>query len=100
MQSRRSLPRARFPSLRATTSAYSRARFPRSPLGCVVSRGITDDAGRAWRVREFHAAGGLALFFQCQVAGVRPEVRTVRSSLESLTDDELVTALQAQMAAE
>lgn len=63
-------------------------------LGCVVVRRISDDNGRGWRVREFRTASGVALFFRCDIPGVRPEARAVTAPLESLSDDELVEALR------
>jgi hypothetical protein len=63
-------------------------------LGCVVVRRITDDAGRAWRVREFRSATGLGLFFRCDIPGIRSETRAVAEPLESLDDERLINLLQ------
>lgn len=76
-------------------------RLPRSrrpspdALGCVVVRRITDDAGRAWRVREFRSSTGLGLFFRCEVPGVRAETRAAVAALESMDEERLVDLLQA-----
>lgn len=67
----------------------------RGALGCVVVRRISDDAGRAWRVREFRSSSGVGLFFRCDVPGVRAETRAAVAPLESLDDDRLVDLLQA-----
>ena len=67
----------------------------RGALGCVVVRRISDDAGRAWRVREFRSSSGVGLFFRCDVPGVRAEMRAAVAPLESLDDDRLVDLLQA-----
>ena len=69
--------------------------LPRPKFGCVVVRRVTDDQGREWRAREFCSAGGLGLFFRCEVPGVPPVVRAAHCSLEALSDDELVAGLQA-----
>jgi hypothetical protein len=66
----------------------------RTSLGCVVIRRITDDAGRAWRVREFRSHTGLGLFFRCEIPGIRAETRVANASLESLDEDRLVDLLQ------
>jgi hypothetical protein len=66
----------------------------REALGCVVVRRITDDVGRAWRVREFRSNTGLGLFFRCEVPGVRAETRAAVAPLESLDEDRLVDLLQ------
>ena len=63
-------------------------------LGCVVVRRITDDAGRAWRVRQFRSSRGLGLFFRCDIPGVRSETRAATAPLESLDEDRLVELLQ------
>ena len=63
-------------------------------LGCVVVRRITDDAGRAWRVREFRSTTGTGLFFRCEIPGIRAEIRAASASLESLGEDDLVQLLQ------
>ena len=63
-------------------------------LGCVAVRRLADDRGRAWRVRQVASATGPALLFQCEVPGLRSEVRPIRSPLESLSDDELLLALE------
>ena len=68
---------------------------PRAILGCVVVRRITDDLGRAWRVREFRSTTGLGLFFRCDVPGVRAETRAAAAPLESLDEDRLIDLLQA-----
>jgi len=67
----------------------------REPLGCVVVRRITDDAGRAWRVREFRSNTGIGLFFRCEVPGIRAETRAAVAPLESLDEDQLVDLLQS-----
>lgn len=87
------------------TPSYYRPRPPirvirnrhsgRGELGCIVVRRITDDAGRAWRVREFRSTSGMGLFFRCEVPGVRPETRAAVAPLESLDEDRLVELLQA-----
>lgn len=61
--------------------------------GCTVVRRITDDRGREWRVRQLWSENCHGLLFQCSVRGIRSEVRPMRAPLESLTDDELITAL-------
>jgi len=61
--------------------------------GCAVVRRITDERGREWRVRQLWSENCHGLLFQCAVRGIRSEVRPMRGSLESLTDDELVSAL-------
>lgn len=66
----------------------------REALGCVVVRRITDDAGRAWRVREFRSTTGVGLFFSCEVPGVRAETRAAVAPLESMDEDRLVDLLQ------
>lgn len=66
---------------------------PRVPLGCVVVRRIADDCGRSWRVRPLALTGGPALLFQCEVPGLRSEVRPLRSPLDALTDEALLTLL-------
>jgi len=58
-------------------------------------RRITDDAGRAWRVREFWSTSGLGLFFRCDVPGVRAETRAAIAPLESLDEERLIELLQA-----
>jgi hypothetical protein len=78
----------------------SSPRLPRSrqisrdSLGCVVVRRITDDAGRAWRVREFRSLSGLGLFFRCEIPGIRAETRAAFAPLESLDEERLVELLQ------
>lgn len=67
----------------------------RQELGCVVVRRITDDAGRAWRVREFRSTSGVGLFFRCEIPGVRAETRAAVAPLESIDEDSLVELLQA-----
>jgi len=78
-----------------TPSRVARIR-PVSPdtLGCVVVRRITDDAGRAWRVREFRSTTGAGLFFRCEIPGIRSETRAACVPLESLAEDDLVQLLQ------
>ena len=66
----------------------------REPLGCVIVRRITDDAGRAWRVREFRSHRGLGLFVSCEIPGIRAETRAAFASLESLDEERLVELLQ------
>ena len=63
-------------------------------LGCVVVRRITDDAGRAWRVREFRSTRGLGFFFRCDIPGVRAETRAAVAPLESMDEERLVEMLQ------
>jgi len=70
-------------------------RSSRNDFGCIVVRRITDDAGRAWRVREFRSTSGVGLFFRCEVPGVRAETRAAVAPLESLDEDRLVELLQA-----
>lgn len=78
-----------------TPSRVIRARhLSHEALGCVVVRRITDDAGRAWRVREFRSSRGLGLFFRCDIPGVRAETRAAIAPLESLDEDRLVDLLQ------
>ena len=67
----------------------------RETLGCIVVRRITDDAGRAWRVREFRSTIGIGLFFRCEVPGVRAETRAALAPLESMDEDRLINLLQA-----
>ena len=77
-----------------TTWIGSWARLPDPPRhGCTVVRRITDDRGREWRVRQLWSENCQGLLFQCDVRGVRSEVRPVRGHLESLTDDELLVVL-------
>ena len=64
-------------------------------LGCIVVRRITDDAGRAWRVREFRSTSGVGLFFRCDIPGVPAETRAALAPLESMDEDRLVDLLQA-----
>src|SRR5687768_2718659 len=88
-----------------TPTTYARLRAPlrvvrtrshhRDGFGCTVVRRITDDAGRAWRVREFRSTAGVGLFFRCEVPGVRSEARAAVAPLESLNEDRLVELLQA-----
>jgi hypothetical protein len=69
-------------------------RLPTTPRhGCVVTRRITDDRGREWRVRQLWSEHCHGLLFQCTVRGVRSEVRPMHAPLESLTDADLVSAL-------
>jgi hypothetical protein len=72
----------------------ARRRTSTAALGCAVVRRIADDRGREWRVRQVLTPAGQALLFQCAVRGVRSELRPARAALESLSDDELVTALE------
>jgi hypothetical protein len=58
-------------------------------------RRVTDDVGRAWRVREFRSSTGLGLFFRCDVPGVRAETRAAVAPLEAMDEDRLVELLQA-----
>ena len=91
--------------LSARTPTFFRPRTPsrvvrhrhvsREPLGCIVVRRITDDAGRAWRVREFRSTSGLGLFFRCDIPGVRAETRAAVAPLESLDEERLIELLQA-----
>ena len=67
----------------------------REALGCIVVRRITDDVGRAWRVREFRSTTGLGLYFRCDVPGVQAETRAAFAPLESLEEERLVDLLQA-----
>ena len=67
----------------------------REALGCVVVRRITDDAGRAWRVREFRSSSGLGLFFRCEIPGIRSETRAAVAPLESLDEERLADLLQS-----
>ena len=79
-----------------TPSRVVRSRhISREPLGCVVVRRITDDAGRAWRVREFRSHAGVGLFFRCEVPGVRAETRAAMAALESIDEERLIELLQA-----
>jgi hypothetical protein len=64
-------------------------------LGCIVVRRITDDAGRAWRVREFRSTSGVGLFFRCDIPGVPAETGAALAPLESMEEDRLVDLLQA-----
>ena len=75
-------------------TAPQACQFPVPPThGCIVVRRITDDHGRGWRVRQLWSETCHGLLFQCEVRGIRSEVRPMHRPLESLTDDELVTAL-------
>ncbi|HUQ80391.1 MAG TPA: hypothetical protein VM076_04615 [Gemmatimonadaceae bacterium] len=58
-------------------------------------RRITDDAGRAWRVREFRSHTGVGLFFQCEVPGIRAETRAASAALEAMDGERLVDLLQS-----
>ena len=80
-----------------TASRVIRARHQdREELGCVAVRRITDDVGRAWRVREFRSHSGLGLFFRCEVPGIRSETRAAAATaLESMDEDRLVYLLQS-----
>ena len=87
------------------TPTYARLRAPlrvvrirsrhHDGFGCIVVRRITDDAGRAWRVREFRSTAGVGLFFRCEVPGIRAETRAAVASLESMDEERLVNLLQA-----
>ena len=78
-----------------TPSRLIRSRhITREALGCIVVRRITDDAGRAWRVREFRSTTGLGLFFRCEIPGIKAETRAAFAPLESLDEDRLVDLLQ------
>ena len=91
--------------MRSARITYSRIRPPlrvvrprlaeREGLGCVVVRRITDDAGRAWRVREFRSTSGVGFFFRCEVPGVRAQTRAAVAALESMDEERLVDLLQA-----
>ena len=83
-------------SLRAPARIGRIRHHARESLGCIVIRRITDDAGRAWRVREFRSTTGLGLFFRCDVPGIRAETRAAVASLESLDEDRLVDLLQTE----
>ena len=92
-----SSPTPRLPE--GTTWIWSRTaprsyQFPAPPAhGCIVVRRITDDRGRGWRVRQLWSENCHGLLFQCEVRGIRSEVRPMRRPLESLTDEELIMAL-------
>jgi hypothetical protein len=87
------------------TPTFLRSRSPsrvirsrhvtREALGCIVVRRITDDVGRAWRVREFRSSTGLGLYFRCDVPGVPAETRAAFAPLESMEEERLVDLLQA-----
>jgi hypothetical protein len=68
---------------------------PTQTMGCTVVRRISDHRGREWRVRELSSRGGKALLYQCVVTGIRSELRPAHVPLESLTDEELIFALEA-----
>lgn len=80
---------------RSPLQVVGRRHASREQLGCVVVRRITDDVGRAWRVREFRSMTGLGLFFRCDVPGVRAETRAAIAPLESLDEEQLIELLQA-----
>ena len=82
--------------VRPATRNHRSRRVRDDGPGCIVVRRITDDAGRAWRVREFHSAAGVGLFFRCDVVGIRSETRAAVAPLESLDDDRLVDLLQCE----
>jgi hypothetical protein len=86
-------PPARY-RLRATSRVIRGRHNTTKEFGCVVVRRITDDAGRAWRVREFRSPTGMGLFFRCDVPGIRAETRAGVASLESLDDERLINLLQ------
>lgn len=86
-------PPARY-RLRATSRVIRRRDTSNKAFGCVVVRRITDDAGRAWRVREFRSPTGMGLFFRCDVPGIRAETRAAVAPLESLDDERLINLLQ------
>ena len=77
---------------RCTGGRYSLLPEARSH-GCVVVRRVVDDRGREWRVRQLASENCHGLLFQCEVRGVRSEVRPLREPLDSLSDEDLVTAL-------
>ena len=81
--------------LRAPSRAIRGRHNTTRAFGCVVVRRITDDAGRAWRVREFRSQTGMGLFFRCDVPGIRAETRAASAPLESLDDERLINLLQA-----
>ncbi len=81
--------------MRPPSRIHGSRRVRDAALGCFVVRRITDDAGRAWRVREFHSPTGVGLFFRCDVPGIRAETRAAVAPLESLDDERLVTLLQS-----
>lgn len=56
-------------------------------------RRVVDDHGRGWRVRSVRSGVGSALFFSCEVPGLRAEVRRPPLRLDLLSDDELVLLL-------
>jgi hypothetical protein len=86
-------PRSR---VRPLLRIHGNRRVLSDALGCAVVRRITDDAGRAWRVREFYSPTGVGLFFRCDVPGIRAETRAAVGPLESLDDERLVTLLQSE----
>lgn len=88
---------SRLPRFRVRTAARTvRPRYAiHEALGCIVVRRITDDAGRAWRVREFRSTSGVGLFFRCDIPGVPAETRAALAPLESMDEDRLVDLLQA-----
>ena len=86
-------PPARY-RLRATSRVIRGRHTSTKAFGCVVVRRITDDAGRAWRVREFRSPMGTGLFFRCDVPGIRAETRAAVAPLESLDDERLINLLQ------
>ena len=79
------------PPLRTVRSRH----VGREALGCIVVRRITDDAGRAWRVRAFRSSMGLGLFFRCEIPGIRAETRAAIAPLEAMDEDRLVLLLQS-----
>lgn len=80
---------------RPITRTVNTRQVRREAFGCIVVRRITDDAGRAWRVREFRSHMGVGLFFQCEVPGIRAETRAASAALESMDAERLVELLQA-----
>jgi len=81
--------------VRAPSRLVRNRHITRQVLGCIIVRRITDDAGRAWRVREFRSTTGLGLFFRCEIPGIRAVTRAAVASLESLDEERLVDLLQA-----
>ena len=78
-----------------TPSRVVRVRHvSRETLGCVVVRRISDDAGRAWRVRECRSTTGAGLVFLCEIPGIHAETRVASMPLESMTEDDLVRLLE------
>ena len=80
---------------RAPSRVIRNRHVSQEALGCIVVRHITDDAGRAWRVREFRSHAGVGLFFRCEIPGVRAETRAAFGTLESMDEERLIDLLQA-----